>query len=200
MSDLENTLAQIDPERFFDSLLTPNGGARFAGEDFRRLSGPCVYMFLLRGQALYVGMSRRGLSRTAGLHIQADEARRLCDEVLIWATGTEKNALLLEAFLTLKLNPRFNKNNTGHMAKIKNHITPEKIRDTATILGITPRTAKKYVNEAHQQNDDRWKEPILEPRKAAGLPEKAASHGGRNPSRLRFHDFGTLPIIREVRR
>ena len=74
-----------DQEKLLAWAVHPSGGQKFKGEDFRVLCGAQVYMFLLKGEPLYIGMSRHGLGRSGAKgHKQAAEARRICDEVLIW--------------------------------------------------------------------------------------------------------------------
>ena len=85
-------------------------GIRFDGKDFRLLLGPVVYVFLWQGQAIYIGMSKRGLSRaTAGRHIQAQDERQECDEVWVYPTESTSAARQLERLLIASLNPSQNK-------------------------------------------------------------------------------------------
>ena len=95
-------------------------GISFTGDDFRSLCWPCVYVLLKGDTALYVGMSRNGMSRiTAGLHKQADEARRKCDKVLIYPTVSVDAASRLERVLITGLRPQMNQRGALSSAKLR---------------------------------------------------------------------------------
>lgn len=99
----------MSPKDLFNSFVMPSGGFRFEGRDFRRMCGPQVYMFLLRDEVLYVGMSGAGMSRAGQRnHRQAARARDVCDEVLLWPTYDIDSARKMEALMVKSLLPRFN--------------------------------------------------------------------------------------------
>lgn len=63
-------------------FVLPGTGQSFKGNDFRDLRQPGVYVFLLKGKPLYVGMSKQLLGRIGSRHSQAKRAIEDCDQVL----------------------------------------------------------------------------------------------------------------------
>lgn len=98
----EKTLRDV-----FDSCIVPCAGARFHGDQFRLLCGPCVYIFVANGEPLYIGVSSLGVSRPAGHH-HAEIARQEADEVLIWPCKTEILAHALESLLLSRIDTKYN--------------------------------------------------------------------------------------------
>ena len=97
----------MTPEQEIETLIIPNSGQSFTGDDFRMLLKPIVYMFMKAGLPLYVGMSRRGITRPSGAHHVA-KAREECDEVKIFPCINEGAAYRLEQILISRTNPLYN--------------------------------------------------------------------------------------------
>lgn len=92
-------------------LVVPDSGQRFAGQDFRSLRLPGVYMFLKDESVLYIGMSSCLLQRTgSSKHSQASKAIAQCDAVLLYPCRSLQATRILERELIRKINPPFNVN------------------------------------------------------------------------------------------
>lgn len=86
-----------------------DAGFRFKGGDFRKMCGPQVYLLIRNDRALYVGMSAKGISRVSDPeHAQAERARKLCNEVLIYPCKTKGDAAKLEQILIAAFQPQYN--------------------------------------------------------------------------------------------
>lgn len=95
-------------EASISSLVIPEAGQQFIGSDFRDLRKPGVYVFMLKGQPLYVGMGSMLLRRIGAKHYQATQAIDECDQVLLYPCVSIKAAQQLEALLISKLQPKYN--------------------------------------------------------------------------------------------
>lgn len=103
----------IDPKEI-ERYVIPNSGNQFTGDDFRLLCRPCVYLFMLNGLPLYIGMSGIGIVRSAARnHHHADLARKECDQVLIYPCLSVDAAYSLEKLLIHVLSPKYNERLRG---------------------------------------------------------------------------------------
>lgn len=92
------------------SLIVRDSGHRFTGEDFRSLLNPCVYLFMLNGLPLYIGVSKHGITRASDQrHHMHFKARLECDEVLIYQCNSSSDALELETIMIRHLHPKYNR-------------------------------------------------------------------------------------------
>lgn len=113
------------------SLIIPDSGAEFHGDDVRKFNKPCVYVYLRELEPLYVGMSRKGLQRVfASNHSQAALAREQCTKLLVYFCETEDRAMECEGLLISALKPRYNQRRYRFAL--------------AKIMGITAQQAKTY--------------------------------------------------------
>ena len=93
-----------------EELVIENAGQSFAGNDFRMLCKPCVYMFLQQGTPIYIGATKRGIERIADPHhLQASRAQQECDEVRIWPCVSVIAARQLEKHMISVCKPKYNK-------------------------------------------------------------------------------------------
>ena len=99
--------ATSDVERI-ESLVVPNAGQSFNGNDFRELLRPGVYVAMLGDDVLYVGMSNQLLRRVGGKHKQAEKAFAECDKVQLYPCVSVLAARELETILIGRLNPKYN--------------------------------------------------------------------------------------------
>jgi len=136
MSTFESLLPESVIEQF-DRLILRGQGARFDGHHFRQWCGPLVYMFLLDGKPLYIGMSADGITRPASANHNAMEARNRCNEVLLWPTRTPEDAGHLEALLIHLLYPRHNKRR------------PE-LCELGRLMGLAPHSLRDIKKAAFQ--------------------------------------------------
>lgn len=89
----------------------PQLGQKFKANDFRDLRKPGVYLFLLDGNALYVGMGKSliyACVRT-GYHYGRDMAIEQADEVLMYPCVSSEAARELEIMLIKSLRPKYNR-------------------------------------------------------------------------------------------
>lgn len=131
----EKTLRDV-----FDSCIVPCAGARFRGEQFRLLSGPCVYMFFAACEPLYIGVSSLGVARPAGRH-HMEIARQEADEVLIWPCRSEELAVALEGMLLSRIDTKYNHRYRGSFSHEK----------VAPLLGMTPHTLLNVLGSRFQR-------------------------------------------------
>lgn len=93
-----------------EQLVIANAGQSFAGDDFRMLNKPCVYMFLQQCLPIYIGMSGNGIARPAQVsHHRGETARAECDEVRIYPCLDVRKAIKLESILIAQCQPKYNK-------------------------------------------------------------------------------------------
>ncbi len=134
-SDVSDAINEV-----ISNLIASRTGFSFKGDDFRKLCGPIVYIFMLKGKALYVGMSSEGLARPGGKHHhQADRARAGCDEVMIWECVSVAAAKQLEAILIEKARPLFNQRGKSTIL--------------SGLLGVGKSAATRYRNLAPIDQD-----------------------------------------------
>jgi hypothetical protein len=98
------------------SLVVPNAGQKFRGDDLRLLRGPGVYVCIENGKALYVGSSKRLLGRIGGVHLRGNIIDT-CWEVLLYPCVSLVAARQLEAILIKDMSPPSNqrgKFNSAH--------------------------------------------------------------------------------------
>lgn len=101
--------ARLDLTERIRGLVVADSGISFEARAFEKLCGPIVYLFMKRGQPLYIGMSKRGLARPGShLHHRA-ETISVSDEVMVWGCPTEQAARELESLLIGALNPLLNR-------------------------------------------------------------------------------------------
>jgi hypothetical protein len=91
-----------------ERLTVRDAGQKFTGEDFRDLRRPGVYVFMLAGEPLYIGMSSSLLGRIGGAHHFQQVAIEECDEVLLYPCANIKAADVLEEILIQRLKPKYN--------------------------------------------------------------------------------------------
>jgi hypothetical protein len=95
-----------DRERILELVAGP--GLEFVGADVLNMLGPIVYLFSREGRPLYVGMSRRGLSRPfTHLHSALRKITET-DRLQIWPVATPRAAVELEQHLIHHLMPVWN--------------------------------------------------------------------------------------------
>lgn len=94
-----------------------------AGDDLRAMAGPIVYAYFRAGVAIYVGMSRYGLSRPFSAHHHAlskgheTEALREADQLAVWPCKTVDDAEDLEARAIVALHPTLNSATAPNLAR-----------------------------------------------------------------------------------
>lgn len=105
----EKTDTSSEPIHRLRKLIVSDTGIRFAGDDFRNLCKPSVYMFMRSGRPLYVGMSDSGIARPAQKgHRRGAQATKICDEMMIWACVGVPEARELESILIDYFKPMLN--------------------------------------------------------------------------------------------
>ncbi len=84
---------------------------RFRGRSLKNLSSPCVYIYLLCNEPLYIGMSKIGLQRTLTpkQNISASKLIEESDELIIYPMDTEIEARRAEKLLIRDLLPKYNR-------------------------------------------------------------------------------------------
>jgi excinuclease UvrABC nuclease subunit len=98
----------------FAELIIKRSGVHFRGSELRRLSKPCVYLFVgHRGLALYAGSSKHGIARPLGTkhHRETQQAIAECERLYVWNCETIRLAQLAERLLIKQLQPKYNKQN-----------------------------------------------------------------------------------------
>lgn len=101
---------------FVDEVATriiPDSGFSFTGEDFRAMAQPCVYLYLLGNEALYVGMSGNGISRASSRTHQSASVRQEADRILLYPCHSLKAARDVECILIKALKPKYNSRGGG---------------------------------------------------------------------------------------
>lgn len=118
--------------------IIPDSGVRFAGQELKRLSKPCVYLFIKNDLALYVGMSKNGLARPFSVgHGAAKRCMDDCDELLVYYCHSVEAAVECETILIDLFKPKYNKRK-----KISGSI--KAIQDS---LGMSEATARAYTKQ-----------------------------------------------------
>jgi hypothetical protein len=89
--------------------LCPEHGYEFRTDDFLKLSGPIVYLFLdANDKPLYIGVSRNGVRRAADPDHHMAHVRQDSTSVLIYPCESIEKAGALERYLIGTLMPEYN--------------------------------------------------------------------------------------------
>jgi hypothetical protein len=101
--------AKNTPEKTSAFLLETlgNAGLTFTGNEFLRLRTPIVYAWIRNGTVLYIGMSRRGLSRAIGQH-EVLTIFQETDQLLVWSCASDDDAIAKERAMILAVKPVYN--------------------------------------------------------------------------------------------
>jgi hypothetical protein len=102
---LERMLKKTEFQEGISSL---KDGISFPLQTFKVLQGPCVYLFLHGGRAVYVGMSGNGIIRALGGRDHKKKFKYV-DEVLIYPVKNINEANRIEKILIKALVPALNK-------------------------------------------------------------------------------------------
>jgi hypothetical protein len=100
-----------------ESLVIEGAAQSFAGDDFRSMPLPGVYVLMLASECLYVGISGSVMGRIRSGRHHSWKAIKECDKVLLWPCISFDAALRLESILIQRLHPRYNKR--GRLADLK---------------------------------------------------------------------------------
>lgn len=103
----------------------------FTKDYVRRISRPCVYLFMKDGEPLYIGSSANGLLRFADPSHHRKEVRSDADEIrVLWFKKTwhDRSA---EERLIKKLRPRFNNRERARFSKVAPMIDQQRAQSGA---------------------------------------------------------------------
>lgn len=125
---------------YLSSLVIPNAGAEFRGDDVRRFLGPCVYIALRGNGVLYIGSSAIGFSRVFDAEHHNKSFQAECDRLLVYPCRSEKAARELEGVLIRTLKTKYNRHRGT-----KKHL--------ADRLGVKPVAVIRYGEAASILDD-----------------------------------------------
>jgi excinuclease UvrABC nuclease subunit len=94
----------------YKSLVFQTSGAiELSKSDIENFTSPMVYVFSVGALALYVGMSKNGISRPFEPTHHAKKVRQEADSLDLYLCDSKEEAAVLQLALIHRLNPKYNR-------------------------------------------------------------------------------------------